>query len=145
MEPYFDDYEMKDRVTHFEKNFSLRRFMYTTPFTRDGRPRGELSEQYKRKTILTTMHAFPYIKTRINVIQKEEVMHVSNVIEFSKLGGSYATFKRVTVRLWNGATQILILLMEVQDLGLALLSMALVASNFDSLERFHSLNLCSVA
>uniref|UniRef100_A0ABM5FS84 Dedicator of cytokinesis protein 8 isoform X2 n=1 Tax=Pogona vitticeps TaxID=103695 RepID=A0ABM5FS84_9SAUR len=72
VEPYFDDYEMKDRVTHFEKNFSLRRFMYTTPFTRNGRPRGELSEQYKRKTILTTMHAFPYIKTRINVIQKEE-------------------------------------------------------------------------
>ncbi|XP_034266183.1 dedicator of cytokinesis protein 8 isoform X2 [Pantherophis guttatus] len=72
VEPYFDDYEMKDRVTPFEKNFDLRRFMYTTPFTQDGRPRGELSEQYKRKTILTTMHAFPYIKTRINVIQKEE-------------------------------------------------------------------------
>ncbi|XP_062985366.1 dedicator of cytokinesis protein 8 [Elgaria multicarinata webbii] len=72
VEPFFDDYEMKDRMTHFEKNFNLRRFMYTTPFTRDGRPRGELSEQYKRKTILTTMHAFPYIKTRINVIQKEE-------------------------------------------------------------------------
>ncbi|XP_051525356.1 dedicator of cytokinesis protein 8-like isoform X1 [Myxocyprinus asiaticus] len=72
VEPYFDDYEMKDRLTNFEKNFNLRRFMYTTPFTKSGRPRGELSEQYKRKTILTTMHAFPYIKTRINVIQKEE-------------------------------------------------------------------------
>lgn len=74
VEPYFDDYEMKDRVTYFEKNFNLCRFMYTTPFTMDGRPRGELSEQYKRNTILTTMHAFPYIKTRINVIQKEEVI-----------------------------------------------------------------------
>ncbi|CAL8249273.1 unnamed protein product [Merluccius merluccius] len=72
VEPYFDDYEMKDRLTNFEKNFNLRRFMFTTPFTRSGRPRGELCEQYKRKTILTTMHAFPYIKTRINVIQKEE-------------------------------------------------------------------------
>ncbi|ETE67870.1 Dedicator of cytokinesis protein 8, partial [Ophiophagus hannah] len=67
-----DPRKMKDRVTPFEKNFNLRRFMYTTPFTQDGRPRGDLSEQYKRKTILTTMHAFPYIKTRINVIQKEE-------------------------------------------------------------------------
>lgn len=74
VEPFFDDYEMKDRLTNFEKNFNLRRFMYTTPFTKSGRPRGELNEQYKRKTILTTMHAFPYIKTRINVIQKEEVM-----------------------------------------------------------------------
>uniref|UniRef100_A0A3Q1EPX0 Dedicator of cytokinesis 8 n=1 Tax=Acanthochromis polyacanthus TaxID=80966 RepID=A0A3Q1EPX0_9TELE len=72
VEPYFDDYEMKDRLTNFEKNFNLRRFMYTTPFTKSGRPRGELYEQYKRKTILTTMHAFPYVKTRINVIQKEE-------------------------------------------------------------------------
>ncbi|GAB5579673.1 dedicator of cytokinesis protein 8 isoform X3 [Prionailurus iriomotensis] len=72
VEPYFDEYEMKDRVTYFEKNFNLRRFMYTTPFTLEGRPRGELHEQYRRNTILTTMHAFPYIKTRIGVIQKEE-------------------------------------------------------------------------
>ncbi|XP_075683845.1 dedicator of cytokinesis protein 8 isoform X2 [Rhinoderma darwinii] len=72
VEPYFEDYEMKYRMTYFEKNYNLRRFMYTTPFTLDGRPRGDLCEQYKRKTILTTMHAFPYIKTRINVIQKEE-------------------------------------------------------------------------
>ncbi|KAL2079535.1 hypothetical protein ACEWY4_025279 [Coilia grayii] len=72
VEPYFDDYEMKDRLTNFEKNFNLRRFMYTTPFTKSGRPRGELNEQYKRKTILTTMHSFPYVKTRIHVIQKDE-------------------------------------------------------------------------
>ncbi|KAM8960557.1 dedicator of cytokinesis protein 8 [Pelodytes ibericus] len=72
VEPYFEEYEMKYRINYFEKNYNLRRFMYTTPFTLDGRPRGELSEQYKRKTILTTMHAFPYIKTRIGVIQKEE-------------------------------------------------------------------------
>lgn len=73
VEPYFDEYEMKDRLTYFEKNFNLRRFMYTTPFTLEGRPRGELHEQYRRNTILTTMHAFPYIKTRISVTQKEEV------------------------------------------------------------------------
>uniref|UniRef100_A0A2K5UG61 Dedicator of cytokinesis 8 n=1 Tax=Macaca fascicularis TaxID=9541 RepID=A0A2K5UG61_MACFA len=72
VEPYFDEYEMKDRVTYFEKNFNLRRFMYTTPFTLAGRPRGELHEQHRRNTVLTTMHAFPYIKTRISVIQKEE-------------------------------------------------------------------------
>lgn len=47
--------------------------MYCTPFTLDGRAHGELNEQYKRKTILTTSHAFPYIKTRINVIHKDEV------------------------------------------------------------------------
>ncbi|GAB1302291.1 Dedicator of cytokinesis protein 8 [Apodemus speciosus] len=72
VEPYFDEYEMKDRVTYFEKNFNLRRFMYTTPFTLEGKPRGELHEQHRRNTVLTTMHAFPYIKTRIRVSQKEE-------------------------------------------------------------------------
>ena len=66
-------YEMKDRITYFDKNYNLRRFMYCTPFTLDGRAHGELHEQFKRKTILTTSHAFPYIKTRINVIHKEEV------------------------------------------------------------------------
>ncbi|XP_006863792.1 PREDICTED: dedicator of cytokinesis protein 8 isoform X1 [Chrysochloris asiatica] len=72
VEPYFDEYEMKDRMTYFEKNFNLRRFMYTTPFTLEGRPRGELQEQHQRNTVLTTSHAFPYIKTRIRIIQKEE-------------------------------------------------------------------------
>lgn len=73
VEPYFDTYEMKDRITYFDKNYNLRRFVYCTPFTLDGRAHGDLHEQYKRKTILTTSHAFPYIKTRINIIHKEEV------------------------------------------------------------------------
>ena len=34
-------------------------------------PHGELAEQYKRKTILTTVNHFPYIKTRIQVPQTE--------------------------------------------------------------------------
>lgn len=41
--------------------------MYATPFTPDGRAHGELHEQYKRKTILTTANHFPYVKTRIQV------------------------------------------------------------------------------
>ncbi|XP_028679697.2 dedicator of cytokinesis protein 7-like isoform X1 [Erpetoichthys calabaricus] len=74
VEPFFDTYELKDRVTYFDKNYNLRTFMFCTPFTLDGRAHGDLHEQYKRKTILTTSHAFPYIKTRINVIQKEEII-----------------------------------------------------------------------
>lgn len=73
VEPYFDTYELKERITYFDKNYNLRTFMYCTPFTLDGRAHGDLHEQYKRKTILTTSHAFPYIKTRINVIHKDEV------------------------------------------------------------------------
>uniref|UniRef100_A0A4W6BUH0 Dedicator of cytokinesis 6 n=1 Tax=Lates calcarifer TaxID=8187 RepID=A0A4W6BUH0_LATCA len=62
VEPYFDTYELKERITYFDKNYNL--------------PHGDLHEQYKRKTILTTSHAFPYIKTRINVIHKEEIILV---------------------------------------------------------------------
>ncbi|XP_073686240.1 dedicator of cytokinesis protein 7 [Garra rufa] len=74
VEPFFDTYELKERITYFDKNYNLRTFMYCTPFTLDGRAHGDLHEQYKRKTILTTSHAFPYIKTRINIIHKEEII-----------------------------------------------------------------------
>ncbi|XP_054859895.1 dedicator of cytokinesis protein 6 [Eublepharis macularius] len=74
VEPFFDTYELKDRITYFDKNYNLRTFMFCTPFTLDGRAHGDLHEQFKRKTLLTTSHAFPYIKTRINVIRKEEII-----------------------------------------------------------------------
>lgn len=77
VEPFFDTYELKDRVTYFDKNYNLRTFMFCTPFTLDGRAHGDLHEQFKRKTLLTTSHAFPYIRTRINVIHKEEVTRES--------------------------------------------------------------------
>ncbi|XP_060603802.1 dedicator of cytokinesis protein 7-like isoform X2 [Ruditapes philippinarum] len=74
VEPYFDSYELRDRVTYYEKNINIKRFMYATPFTLDGRAHGELQEQYKRKTILTTNHFFPYVKTRLSVINREQVI-----------------------------------------------------------------------
>lgn len=73
VEPHFDTYELKDRVTYFDRNYGLRSFLFCTPFTPDGRAHGELAEQHKRKTLLSTEHAFPYIKTRIRVCHREEV------------------------------------------------------------------------
>ncbi|XP_042203401.1 dedicator of cytokinesis protein 7-like isoform X8 [Homarus americanus] len=70
VEPHFDEYEFRDRVTSFEKNYNIKRFIFSTPFTPDGRAHGELHEQYKRKTILTTQHMFPYVKTRIQVVDR---------------------------------------------------------------------------
>ncbi|XP_026516345.2 dedicator of cytokinesis protein 6 [Terrapene carolina triunguis] len=74
VEPFFDTYELKERVTYFEKNYGLRSFLFCTPFTRDGRAHGDLHEQHKRKTLLTTSHAFPYIRTRLPVVHKEEII-----------------------------------------------------------------------
>ena len=62
--------ELRDRVTAYERNHNICRFIFSTPFTADGSPHGDLAEQYKRKTILTTVNHFPYIKTRIQVGRK---------------------------------------------------------------------------
>ena len=56
----------------------LERFVYETPFTRDGRAHGGLHEQFKRKTIITTSHSFPYIKTRLAVVSREQVTRFSH-------------------------------------------------------------------
>lgn len=74
VEPYFELYELKDRTTVYEKNNKIMRFMYATPFTPSGRAHGDLWEQHKRKTILTTTHAFPYIKTRVQVIDRQQMV-----------------------------------------------------------------------
>ncbi|XP_068675223.1 dedicator of cytokinesis protein 7-like [Montipora foliosa] len=74
VDPYFDEYELKDRITYFDRNFNIRRFMYVTPFTPSGKAHGELVTQYKRKTILTAANSFPYVKTRINVVHREQMV-----------------------------------------------------------------------
>lgn len=54
---------------------NLERFMYASPFTMDtNRAHGSLHEQYKRKTILTVERAFPYVKTRIPIIDRERLI-----------------------------------------------------------------------
>lgn len=54
MEPYFDEEEYVKRVTPFEQENNIRRFVFETPFTLSGKAHGALSEQHKRKTILTS-------------------------------------------------------------------------------------------
>ena len=54
VEPYFDEDELQQRVTVFERENNIRRFVFETPFTLTGKAHGSLSEQHKRKTILTS-------------------------------------------------------------------------------------------
>ncbi|XP_049870539.1 dedicator of cytokinesis protein 7 isoform X2 [Pectinophora gossypiella] len=74
VEPYFEPHELRKRVTHYERNYNIKRFMYATPFTLDGRAHGDIADQCKRKTILTTAHHFPYVKTRIQVVQRTQII-----------------------------------------------------------------------
>ncbi|XP_014207564.1 dedicator of cytokinesis protein 7 [Copidosoma floridanum] len=74
VEPYFESHELRHRPTVFHKNFNIRRFIYATPFTPGGKAHGELREQCKRKTILTVSTHFPYLKTRIRVVARKQIL-----------------------------------------------------------------------
>lgn len=52
--PYFCKDELENRQTEFEQNHDVDSFMYETPFTQSGSARGNVDEQWKRRTILTS-------------------------------------------------------------------------------------------
>jgi hypothetical protein len=71
---YFDPAEAADRPNLWDKKFNNRRFIFETPFTKSGKAQGDLVEQCKRKTILTTGKAFPFVLNRLPVVKKDEVI-----------------------------------------------------------------------
>ncbi|XP_051876848.1 dedicator of cytokinesis protein 11 [Pristis pectinata] len=73
VEPYFDEKELPERKTHFERNHNITRFVFETPYTLSGKKQGGVEEQCKRRTILTTTHSFPYVKKRIGVAHEQQV------------------------------------------------------------------------
>ncbi|KAH7727015.1 Dock6 protein [Aphelenchoides avenae] len=79
VEPYLEVWEKRRRSTHLQRNYKVNRFIYSTPFTKDGKAHGDLKDQYKRKTVLCTQHSFPYLKTRLRVIQREQVVVLSPI------------------------------------------------------------------
>uniref|UniRef100_A0A8D2QK30 Dedicator of cytokinesis 9 n=1 Tax=Zonotrichia albicollis TaxID=44394 RepID=A0A8D2QK30_ZONAL len=66
--PYFEEKELQERKTDFERTHNIRRFMFEMPFTQGGKRQGGVEEQCKRRTILTAIHCFPYVKKRIPVM-----------------------------------------------------------------------------
>ncbi|XP_038671186.1 dedicator of cytokinesis protein 10 isoform X7 [Scyliorhinus canicula] len=69
--PYFDEKELTERRTDFEKHHNIKRFVFETPFTLSGKKHGGVEEQCKRRTILTTSQTFPYVKKRIQVVNQQ--------------------------------------------------------------------------
>lgn len=51
--PFFDEKELQERKTEFERCHNIRRFMFEMPFTQTGKRQGGVDEQCKRLTILT--------------------------------------------------------------------------------------------
>lgn len=52
--PYFCKDELDDRQNEFEQNHDVDTFMYETPFTKNGSARGNVEDQWKRRTVLTS-------------------------------------------------------------------------------------------
>ncbi|XP_037912923.1 dedicator of cytokinesis protein 9 isoform X4 [Hermetia illucens] len=65
--PYFTKDELSFRQNEFEQNHDIDTFVYQTPFTKNGAARGNVEDQWKRKTIITTQYSFPYVLKRIPV------------------------------------------------------------------------------
>lgn len=55
------------------------RFAFNTPFTPSGKAHGDVTEQYMRKTILTSMECFPYVKKRSEVVKLDTVYEIINI------------------------------------------------------------------
>jgi hypothetical protein len=78
--PYFEANELENRVTDFECSNNIRQFMYETPFTKNGKSRGEIEEQFKRRTILTggmRLSAFLLCFTMFLPLQSHILSHMS--------------------------------------------------------------------
>ncbi|XP_028923396.1 dedicator of cytokinesis protein 11 isoform X2 [Ornithorhynchus anatinus] len=73
VKPYFEDKELSERKTDFEKNHNINRFVFEAPYTLSGKKHGCIEEQCKRRTILTTANTFPYVKKRIPVNQEQQI------------------------------------------------------------------------
>ncbi|XP_049334630.1 dedicator of cytokinesis protein 10 isoform X8 [Astyanax mexicanus] len=69
--PYFDEKEQQEKKTDFERHHNINRFVFETPFTLSGKKHGDVEEQCKRRTILTTSSTFPYLKKRIQVVKQQ--------------------------------------------------------------------------
>jgi len=73
-----------NRITAFEQKFNIGQFIFETPFTVGGAAQtDDISEQYKRKTILQVDGKFPYIKKRLKVVSKKRIIlsPIQNALE----------------------------------------------------------------
>jgi len=76
--------QKKIRRTEYERNFNCTKFYYEVPFTKEGGIQtDDITEQWKRKTLLETSQAFPHIFNRLTVNSKEiiELTPIQNAIE----------------------------------------------------------------
>ena len=88
VQPYFDEEELENRISYFERHNNLKRFYYETSYQLKDEDlikdnitesdlqslqHSELLKLCKRKIILETSHWFPYVKKRILVVYETPI------------------------------------------------------------------------
>ncbi|MGH0130445.1 UNVERIFIED_CONTAM: hypothetical protein FKN15_001657 [Acipenser sinensis] len=53
VKPFFEEKELPEKKTNFEKNHNINRFVFETPYTLSGKKHGGVEEQCKKRTVLT--------------------------------------------------------------------------------------------
>jgi hypothetical protein len=70
------------------------RFLFDTPFTKNGKAHGGLEDQWKRRTVLQTLCSFPALVNRLLVIKSES-------LEFSPVENAIGMIETRTTALRN--------------------------------------------
>ncbi|XP_075890081.1 dedicator of cytokinesis protein 11 isoform X3 [Nelusetta ayraudi] len=73
VKPYFEEKEVPEKKTDFEKCHNINRFVFETPYTLSGKKHGGVEEQCKRRIVLITANTFPYVKKRVEVVGEKQV------------------------------------------------------------------------
>jgi len=85
VQPYISPEESTVRVTFFDQNFNIDRFLFETSFSQSGTKvdENDLNSQRKKKTIFRTKYPFPYVENRIEVIETTQTIlsPIENAIE----------------------------------------------------------------
>ena len=82
VEPYLTPEELEAKPTLFQQHFNVTTFIYETPFFKS-KDKEKLSEQWKKKTILTVDGAFPCMKKRLPIknVQTVELTPIETATE----------------------------------------------------------------
>eukprot|EP00466_Bigelowiella_natans_P013414 jgi/Bigna1/136600/aug1.34_g11308 len=64
----------KSRTGFIERNTNIKSFVFSTPFTAEGKARGDVTEQCKRKTIVHVETAFPCCQTTQLIVRKTYII-----------------------------------------------------------------------
>ncbi|KAF2072984.1 hypothetical protein CYY_005696 [Polysphondylium violaceum] len=85
VEPYFEQGEYG--ISQFDQYFNVSKFISEVPFSLEGKAiQDDMSKQQKKKTIFEVDLAFPYVKNRLEVVSKREIIlsPIENAIELIK-------------------------------------------------------------